>query len=211
MIGDRKAKPSARTFTLALSRGAVAGRSNAPSLYLGEQASVPSVRSGPAPQVICYHTRTMKVRKEIRRATWKANQSEARAAQEDKDPRQGGWARLFGLGGAPLRALSKVAVVDFPCTAFMPLHLQFTIDKRPGLWYGCACYLEQTRHVAAPLTPLDSALPRNLAFCTILVQISPLESALTDTHPVTPLESALTKTRGEAVPRQILLLSRNSR
>src|SRR5260370_26031232 len=71
------------------------------------------------------------------------------------------------------------------CTAFIPLPLQFTNGKAPGLWYGCACYLEQTRHQAAPLTPLDSALPRNLAFCTILVQISPLESALTDTSLVT--------------------------
>src|SRR6266404_1903823 len=80
---------------------------------------------------------------------------------------------------------------------FKILNLQFTIDKRPDLQYDCACYLEQIRHHATPLTPLDSALPRNLAFCTILVQINPLQSALTE--------------RGEGVPRQILLLSRNSR
>src|SRR5216684_8793056 len=83
--------------------------------------------------------------------------------------------------------------------AFIPLHLQFTIDNRQDLWYGCACYLEQTRRYAVPLTPLDSALPRNLAFCTILVQISRLESALTDTSLVTPLECTLTKTPGEGV------------
>ncbi len=75
--------------------------------------------------------------------------------------------------------------------------LKFTIDKRPDLGYGCACYLEQSRDQAASLTPLDSALPRHLAFCTILVQISPLQSALTDTPPATPLESALTKKTGE--------------
>ncbi len=33
--------------------------------------------------------------------------------------------------------------LNFPCTAFIPQHLQFTIDNRPDLWYGCACYLEQ--------------------------------------------------------------------
>ncbi len=80
-----------------------------------------------------------------------------------------------------------------------PIALKFTIDRRPDLWYGCACYLEQTRRHAAPLTPLDSALPRNLAFCTVLVQISRLESALTDTSLVTPLECTLTKTPGEGV------------
>jgi hypothetical protein len=58
-----------------------------------------------------------------------------------------------------------------------------------------------------PLSPLDlctfaciwreeSALTRTARFCTILVQISPLESALTDTPPVTPLDSALTNTPG---------------
>ena len=103
------------------------------------------------------------------------------------------------LGGASLRALPRMPFWNSPCTAFIPLHLQFTIDNRQDLWYGCACHLEQTRHHAAPLTPLDSALLRNLAFCTILVQISRLESALTDTSLVTPLECTLTKTPGEGV------------
>ena len=54
----------------------------------------------------------------------------------------------------------------------------------------------ESKDLSCSLTPLDSALPWNLAFCTILVQISPLESALTDTPLVTPLDSALTKTPG---------------
>ncbi len=103
------------------------------------------------------------------------------------------------LGGASLRPLPRMPFWNSPCTAFIPLHLQFTIDRRPDLWYGCACYLEQTRRHAAPLTPLDSALPRNLAFCTVLVQISRLESTLTDTSLVTPLECTLTKTPEEGV------------
>src|ERR1700688_1243206 len=49
---------------------------------------------------------------------------------------------------------------------------------------------------ADPLSPLECALTRTARFCTILVQISPLESAFTDTPPVTPLESALTNTPG---------------
>ncbi len=85
----------------------------------------------------------------------------------------------------------------FSCYRTHSIALKFTIDKRPDLGYGCACYLEQSRDQAASLTPLDSALPRHLAFCTILVQISPLQSALTDTPPATPLESALTKKTGE--------------
>jgi hypothetical protein len=55
---------------------------------------------------------------------------------------------------------------------------KFTIDIRSALWYGCACYLEQTRHPATTLTRLDSALRRNLAICTIFVQITPSESTL---------------------------------
>lgn len=88
---------------------------------------------------------------------------------------------------------------------FIPLHLQFTIDKRPDLWYGRVCYLEPTRLHAAPLTPLDSALPLALGFCTTLVQITPLESTLTDTPPVTPLECALTKTPGRGIPQHVRL------
>ena len=74
--------------------------------------------------------------------------------------------------------------------------LKFTIDKRPDLGYHFVCYLDQTRHATPPLTPLDSALTWNVGFCTILVQISPLESALTDIPLLTPLESALTKIPG---------------
>src|SRR5712691_9618522 len=78
--------------------------------------------------------------------------------------------------------------------------LKFTIDKRPDLGYHFVCYLKQTRRIAPPLTPLDSALTRNVEFCTILVQISPLESALTDIPLLTPLESALTKIPGVGTP-----------
>ena len=52
---------------------------------------------------------------------------------------------------------------------------KFTIDIRPGLWYGSACYLEQAHHPPATLTHLDSALPRAEASCTIFVQITPSE------------------------------------
>jgi hypothetical protein len=55
---------------------------------------------------------------------------------------------------------------------------KFTIDIRPALCYSCACCLEQTRHPAAPLTRFDSALPRTLAICTVLVQVTPSESTL---------------------------------
>jgi hypothetical protein len=82
-----------------------------------------------------------------------------------------------------------------------PFRLKFTIDKRPDLGYHFVCYLEQTRHPAPPLTLLDSALTGNVESCTILVQISPLESALTDTPLASPLESALTKTPGVGVPQ----------
>ena len=44
----------------------------------------------------------------------------------------------------------------------------------------------------------------HLKLCTILVQISPLDSALTGTLSVTPLESALTKKGGGGVTRSTL-------
>ena len=50
------------------------------------------------------------------------------------------------------------------------------------------------------LNPLEYAVPRHLRFCTILVQISPLDSALTDGPPVTPLEYAVTETGGGGLP-----------
>ena len=45
--------------------------------------------------------------------------------------------------------------------------------------------------------------------CTILVQITPLESALTDTDPVSPAECALAKNRGEGVHTKQLRHSRS--
>src|SRR5258707_15351543 len=52
------------------------------------------------------------------------------------------------------------------------------------------------------LNPLECALPRSIGFCTILVQISPLESTLTDCALVSPLEYALTKTGGRVPTRK---------
>src|ERR1700676_4588794 len=52
------------------------------------------------------------------------------------------------------------------------------------------------------LSPLECAVPRPTEFCTILVQITPLDSALTDTVPVTPLESAVPKKGGRGTPDQ---------
>src|SRR5579859_2077623 len=46
------------------------------------------------------------------------------------------------------------------------------------------------------LSPLECAVPSTIEICTILVQITPLDSALTDTLPVTPLESAVPKKGG---------------
>src|SRR6266436_1374716 len=42
---------------------------------------------------------------------------------------------------------AKGAVFEFSLhsihTTALTVYLQFTIDNRPDLWYGCACYLEQ--------------------------------------------------------------------
>src|SRR5579864_3269045 len=51
--------------------------------------------------------------------------------------------------------------------------------------------------ISAPsLSPLECAVPSTIEICTILVQITPLDSALTDTVPVTPLECAVPKNGG---------------
>ena len=47
-----------------------------------------------------------------------------------------------------------------------------------------------------PASPLEYADPKNVKSCTILVQINPLDSALTDRAPLSPLEYALTKKGG---------------
>src|SRR6266851_4301199 len=52
------------------------------------------------------------------------------------------------------------------------------------------------------ISPLECAVPRNDEFCTILVQISPLDSALTDSPPISPVECALTETGGRGGPRE---------
>src|SRR5260370_32273183 len=87
--------------------------------------------------------------------------------------------------------------------------------------YTCPCAKSRLRSVGGvfifvPVAPLESttwnlfftaipslrvsllecAVPSTLRLCTTLVQISPLDSALTDTPSVTHLESALTK-KGE--------------
>src|SRR6266436_1417805 len=46
------------------------------------------------------------------------------------------------------------------------------------------------------LSPLECAVPRHRRFCTILDQISPLDSALTGSAPLSPLEYAVTETGG---------------
>src|SRR6266404_4041821 len=45
----------------------------------------------------------------------------------------------FGEGGRLTSSPTK-----FRANPFSSLHLQFTIDKRPDLWYGYVCYLEET-------------------------------------------------------------------
>ena len=52
------------------------------------------------------------------------------------------------------------------------------------------------------LTPLECAVPNQAESCTISVQITPLESALTNCDSVSPLDSALTKNRGEGGTRE---------
>src|SRR5579864_5031474 len=46
------------------------------------------------------------------------------------------------------------------------------------------------------LSPLECTVTRPSKCCTILVQITPLDSALTDTPTITPLECAVTKQGG---------------
>src|SRR6266851_6718184 len=61
------------------------------------------------------------------------------------------------------------------------------------------CRFFIVRRLSPRLSPLECALPRSIGFCTILVQISPLESTLTDWPLVSPLECAVTK-KGGGVP-----------
>ncbi|HXN53692.1 MAG TPA: hypothetical protein VN943_17305 [Candidatus Acidoferrum sp.] len=59
------------------------------------------------------------------------------------------------LGAAPLRVLSKGAVLELSFHAIQTIEFKFTIDIRPDLLYGCVCYLEQTfliHFLAIPLT-----------------------------------------------------------
>src|SRR5579859_3540068 len=51
------------------------------------------------------------------------------------------------------------------------------------------------------LSPLECAVPSTPDSCTILVQITPLDSALTDARLVTPLKYALTEKGGGGYPR----------
>jgi hypothetical protein len=64
----------------------------------------------------------------------------------------------FALGAALFAHFAKGAVFEISFHAIHTIELKFTIDKRPDLQYDCACYLEQIRYHAAPLTPLDSAV-----------------------------------------------------
>ncbi len=121
---------------------------------------------------------------------------------------------LLFFAGCRSRSAVNLPALSFACHRTHSIELKFTIDKLSDLGYHFVCYLEQTRHAAPPLTPLDSALTGTARFCTILVQISPLESALTERAPASPLESALTKTPGVGVPqhfRATLCFSRHMR
>src|SRR5579862_4805886 len=71
-----------------------------------------------------------------------------------------------------------------PCTASLPRVL-------------CLSLATPTRHFLLSL--LHSALTRNSWDCTRIVQITPLESALTGTRFLTPLDSALTEKREGAI------------
>ena len=56
--------------------------------------------------------------------------------------------------------------------------------------------LEKKRVTAQSANSLRFNTYSTFEICTVLVQITPLESALTDSGPVNPLECALTKNRG---------------
>src|SRR6267378_1606125 len=59
------------------------------------------------------------------------------------------------------------------------------------------------------ISPLECAVPRSIGFCTILVQISPLESTLTDWPLVSPLECAVTKKGGGGGGSEIEAIAQN--
>src|SRR5712664_626978 len=64
------------------------------------------------------------------------------------------------------------------------------------------CRFFIVRRLSPRLSPLECALPRSVGFCTVSVQISLLESALTHARPVSPLECAVTKKGGRGTPRE---------
>src|SRR6266436_5109007 len=59
------------------------------------------------------------------------------------------------------------------------IYSPFRISLRPSGRQPAAFFLPA--RAVSQLSPLECALPRSLGFCTILVQISPLDSALTKT------------------------------
>ncbi len=55
----------------------------------------------------------------------------------------------------PFVLCRRGAVFEFSFRAIHSIELKFTIDRRPDLWYGCVCCLEQTsltRSFTSPLT-----------------------------------------------------------
>jgi hypothetical protein len=83
----------------------------------------------------------------------------------------------------------------FPRSVLRPLRLTHSawFPITLGVWQVLK---NHGRSPLSPLSPLECAVPKHSKFCTILVQITPLDSALTDTLPVTPLECAVTKKGG---------------
>src|SRR5260370_20582660 len=63
---------------------------------------------------------------------------------------------------------AKGAVFEFSLHSIHTTALKFTIDRRPGLWYGCACYLEQISLTppAIPALTLPFSYSCNL-FCAL--------------------------------------------
>src|SRR4029077_9952486 len=101
-------------------------------------------------------------------------------------------------------ALRQRTAFMFP---FSPFH--FCLDRSYRIRHNPTCVNSRSSGRQLPfflpallfslLSPLECAVPRHGPFCTILVQISPLDSALTDRPLVSPLECALAETGGRGV------------
>src|SRR5712692_7332528 len=69
--------------------------------------------------------------------------------------------------------VSKVPFLNFPCSAFIRLHLSLLLINRPDVLYHFVCYLEPTSLTAAPRLPLSPLLPSACALFFSLCALFP--------------------------------------